>query len=290
MAITADQIRSYPLSTDRKGYNMEEVDQLLDQVAEEIDELNATINDLQYQLDAKAQAPAAPVIPAVEETKVSAQTQADFDEKVAALSADVAAAKADAAQKDVRIAQLEADLADAKADGNAIAQALIIAQRSADEILSNANTQAGQIIDDAKEDASNILARAQEDKQAVMDEIDGLNVQREDARTSYQNLLKDFISDATEKLAGLSDRDGAHAAKAGTTVAAAAPVKADPATTGRVMSKAQIPVRQVSADTYVTPQAAGVVPVAATPTPSKSTKDLSGFGDTDDDFAFGDVD
>ena len=60
MAITAEEIRSYPLSTDRKGYNMEEVDQLLDRVAEEIDELTATISDLRYQLENQPEPEPAP--------------------------------------------------------------------------------------------------------------------------------------------------------------------------------------------------------------------------------------
>lgn len=295
MAITAEEIRSYPLSTDRKGYNMEEVDKLLDLVAEEIDGLTATISDLRYQLD--NQVPAAPV-PApepqviVDEDAINnavSRVRAEYEDRLALASADAVNADAAIAARDARISELEASVAEARADGNAIAQALIIAQRSADEILSNANAQAVQIIDDAKEDAASILARAEEDKQAVEDEIDLLKTSREEARVSYQELLEDFISDANAKLAGLSDISGLHV-RAAAAAAAAAPVQTDPSGTGRIMSKAQIPVRQVSADTYVTPQTGRVVPVAATPTPSKVTKDFSGFGDADSDFLFGDVD
>ena len=179
MAITAEEIRSYPLSTDRKGYNMEEVDQLLDRVAEEIDELTATISDLRYQLEnlpepEPAPAPEPEPVAVIDEEAMAknlADAKADFERQLAEAKAEIAA---EASAKDARIAELEAALTDAKADGNAIAQALIIAHRSADEVLSNANTQAVQIIDDAKEDAANILARAEDDKQAVEDEIDGL--------------------------------------------------------------------------------------------------------------------
>ena len=282
MAITAEEIRSYPLSTDRKGYNMEEVDQLLDRVAEEIDELTATIADLRFRLENQPEPEPAPVPePVVDEEAVEAAVaekviaaKAGFERELEAAKAAVAA---EVSAKDAKIADLEAALADAKADGNAIAQALIIAQRSADEILSNANAQAVQIIDDAKEDAANILARAEEDKQAVEDEIDSLKNDREDARAAYQDLLENFISDASQKLASIATADGAHAKPVIAAAAAPAP-------------KAQMPARQVSADTYVTPQTTAAIPVAATPTPSKVTKDLSGFGDADSDFLFGDVD
>ena len=295
MAITADEIRKYPLSIEKKGYHMEEVDQLLDRVAEEIDDLTATIADLRSQLENRpvvevpAAAPAA-AAPAVDESahlEQMANLRAAFEQQ---MNAERAAAANAAAQAAAKIADLEAAVADAKADGNAIAQALIIAQRSADEILSNANAQAVQIIDDAKEDASAILARAEEDKQAVEDEIDNLLNDREDARASYQDLLRNFITDATNKLAAIAEKDGAHAKPAVAAAPAAAPaVVTDPSMTGRVATRA-IPARQVSAETYVTPQTAAAIPVAATPTPSKVTKDLSGFGDADADFLFGDVD
>ena len=284
MAITAEEIRNYPLSTDRKGYSMEEVDALLDQVAEEIDELTATIADLREQLDARPALEAPAPEPTIDEEALNAniaRVRADFDQQLAAVTNEANAALS---AKDARIADLEAALADAKADGNAIAQALIIAQRSADEILSNANAQAVQIIDDAKEDAATILARAEEDKQYVEDEIEYLKVGRESAREAYRELLNDFIADATDKLVGLEDLSGAHAKPA------VAPAPAPAPEPVRAAVKAQIPTRQVSADAYVTPQTAYAVPVAAAPVPSKVTKDLSGFGDADSDFLFGDVD
>ncbi len=278
MAITAEEIRNYPLSTDRRGYNIDEVDQLLENVADSIDELMAEVAGLRRQLETRPTAVAE--TPQVNEEAVAAQVarvRADFERQAAALVQDSKA-------KDARIVELEGAVAEAKADGNAIAQALIIAQRSADEILTNANGQAVQIIADAKDDAANILARAEEDKQLVEDQIATLKIEREGARLAYQDLLKDFISDATGKLADLSSD-----ATPGVHTKAAAPA-AEVDGTARVMSKAQIPVRQVSAETYVTPQTGNVIPVAAMPTPSKVSKDLSGFGDADSDFSFSDVD
>ncbi len=275
MAITADEVRNYPLSTDRRGYNIDEVDQLLETVAQSIDELTSVINNQARQLESRPAAPVADnkVNDAVVAEKVS-RVRADYERQVAQL-------KAEYAGKDARISALEKEVEEAQANGNAIAQALIIAQRSADEILTNANTQATQIIDDAKDDASNILARAEEDKQGVLEEINTLNVEREGARAAYQDMLKDFIADATTKLSTLAD---------GAIPLSKPAAKEEAPAQTKAASKAQIPVRQVSADTYVTPQTGNVVPVAATPTPSKTSKDLSGFGDAASDFSFGDVD
>ena len=56
-----------------------------------------------------------------------------------------------------------------RADDNAIAQALIIAQRSADEILAKANANATETIQDARDEAQRIIDRANTDRQDVID-------------------------------------------------------------------------------------------------------------------------
>ena len=96
------------------------------------------------------------------------------------------------AEKDARLAELERQLEAKKADDNAIAQALIIAQRSADEIMANANAQAAGTIQDAKDEAQRILDRVENEKQEVLDAIKKLEDDREDARDEYQDLLKDL--------------------------------------------------------------------------------------------------
>ena len=79
--------------------------------------MNAQIAQLQEQLEQarREQRPSAPAEPA------ATATSAELD------------------QRDLRIRQLEAQIAEHKAEDSAIAQALIIAQRSADEIIANAN-------------------------------------------------------------------------------------------------------------------------------------------------------
>ena len=192
MAITASDIHNQSFSIDRKGYDVDEVDVFLEHVADEIDILNDTIAHLQDQLEADRfsgfDAPAASTVAITE---------------VAAATVDTSEYDAQLAQKDAIIADLERQLSDKRADDNAIAQALIIAQRSADEILAKANANATETIQDARDEAQRIIDRANTDRQDVIDAIRKLQDDREDAREEYADLLKDIISDASRKLADI---------------------------------------------------------------------------------------
>ncbi len=261
MAITSSDIQNQSFSVDRRGYDVDEVDVFLEHVAQEVDELNATIEQLENELDGD---------------KFSG-----FDTPGQVVEGD-AELIANLEEKERQIAELEQQLEDKKADDNAIAQALIIAQRSADEIVANANAEADQINQDAEDEAQRILDKANSEKQKVLDEIEKLEDDREDTRTEYQDILKDFISHATKKL---SDIGGAQPA-------ASSHVKSSFG--DRSIPKNQAPIRKdVSARTatYTTPQtSAASVVVPNTPKASRVEKDLSGFGDADDAFDTDDVD
>ena len=272
MAITAAEIHNMSFSIDRKGYDVDEVDVFLEHVADEIDAMNNQIAQLESQLDDRFD---------------GFDTPAHIEPVQAGVSDQVLA------EKDARIAELERQLEAKKADDNAIAQALIIAQRSADEIMANANAQAAGTIQDAKDEAQRILDRVENEKQEVLDAIKKLEDDREDARDEYQDLLKDFISDATRKLAEIGgDLSSSAYASAHARPTATSPVAASPASgsTGRVMSPAQAPINADAVPTYATPQTTGAVAAPATPKPSVVEKDLSGFGDADDSFEFEEID
>ena len=271
MAITSADIHNQSFSIDRKGYDVDEVDVFLEHVADEIDAMTAQIDQLERQLDD------------------SSFAGFDTPARIEDVPAPVAAASdEELAAKDARIADLERQLEAKKADDNAIAQALIIAQRSADEIISNANATAASTINDAKDEAKRIVDKAEAEKQKVLDAIKKLEDDREDAREDYQELLTDFIADATRKLAEIGGEiptpslpASAHARVAETTVEA----------TGRVMtSPAQAPINVDGTAAYAMPQTGAVSVAPATPTPSRVEKDLSGFGDADDAFEFEEID
>ena len=276
MAITASDIHNQSFSIDRKGYDVDEVDVFLEHVADEIDILNDTIAQLQAQLEEDRfsgfDAPAASTV-AITETVAASVDTAEYDAQLA--------------QKDAIIADLERQLNDKRADDNAIAQALIIAQRSADEILAKANANATETIQDARDEAQRIIDRANTDRQDVIDAIRKLQDDREDAREEYADLLKDIISDASRKLADIGANVPAAAAAAG---------DGEYDVAAGLTGNFEID-EYVAPSSYVTPAApaaapadsAGIAVAAATPVASAYEKDLSGFGDADD-FEFEEID
>ena len=259
MAMTSADIQNQSFSVDRKGYDVDEVDVFLEHIAGELDEMNTLIDRQQNEL---------------EDSKFSG-----FDRPA---RGDAGISSEELAEKDARIAELERQLDEKKADGNAIAQALIIAQRSGDEIIATANAEAAQTRQEAEDEAQRILDKANNEKQKIIGAIKDLEEDREDVRADYQDLLKDFIESASKKLVEIGGP------------ASAPMASAHAKNNSRSATKAQAPIRKevgATAATYTTPQAsASAVVVPTTPRPSKVDKDLSGFGDADDGFEFEEID
>ncbi len=271
MAITSDEIHNQSFSVDRRGYDVDEVDVFLEHVAEEIDNLNAQIAQLEEQ---------------VEESKFEGLDQMQTN-------AEPEVDPAELAEKDNRIAELEGQLEARKADDNAIAQALITAQRSADDIIAEANSTAAAKVQDSEEESARILDKAESERQKVLDAIKKLEEDRDDAREEYKDMLTDFISDATRKLSEIEGSVPSMPTVSAHARTAEVPQAAKEAASSSASEEktAQAPVNPDSAPAYVSPEVTGS-PVAAPTTPKPSTveKDLSGFGDTEDEFSLDDVD
>lgn len=268
MAITSEDIQNQSFSIDRKGYDVDEVDVFLERVADEIDALNARIAELEDQLDG------------IEEE----DSYAGFD-TIAMDPADLADEEPEEIIEtsdpavDARIAELERQLAEKKANDKAIAQALVIAQRTADETIAKADDEADAIVADARAEASRIIADANADKQEIIDEMRKLDEDCEEMRGRFQSVLKDFISDATTKLADISDASimaSAHARSA------------------KAQSRSEsASATYQAASSYVTPvfSADNTIAAPAMPTASALDRDLSGFGDAAvNDLEFDDLD
>lgn len=258
MAITAADIQNVSFSIDRKGYDVDEVDVFLEHVADEIGAMGARIIELE---DLLAAAEAAPAVEAAPVEVAAEGEEAPVD------SAAVAALKA-------QIADLEAQLSEKSANDNAIAQALIVAQRSADEVLSNARTEASNIIKDADEEADRIIGKAEADRMRIAESIRSLETDRSDVRAEYREMLANFMADAQKKLAEI-DGDArrasasAQARKDGNAASYAAFANAAPAAAPAAATAAAAPVSAVA------PSASGYI-----------DKDFSGYGDADAGFEF----
>lgn len=257
MALTAADIQNVSFSIDRKGYDVDEVDVFLERVAEEIDAMNRHIADLESQLEANKSA-----VAATSDEEVSADGAATDS-----ASTDENAAEITRLQKQVE--ELETKLSEKSANDSAISQALIVAQRSADDIVANARAEASNIVKDADEEADRIIAKAESDRLKIAESIRTLESDRADVRSEYREMLANFMADAQHKLNEI-DGDARRAA-------AAAQVRADTNASGY----APAPV----SDMFI-PAGTGMVQPSAPAASSYVDKDFSGYGDADDNFVF----
>lgn len=188
MAITAADIENQSFSISKKGYDVDEVDVFLERVAEEIDEMNNIIAELRAGKSEVASSE-----PEVEEEPYEEE---EFDE----MSDDP---QLIIREKDKIIEELRSKLDQKQADDSVISQALIVAQRSADEIIASANTKADITVQDAHDEADRIVKRAEAEKNSIMQAIAKLEEDREGSKNGYANLLRDIIDDANQKLSVL---------------------------------------------------------------------------------------
>ena len=268
MAITSEDIHNQSFNTERRGYDVDDVDVFLERVADEIDDLNAEIAHLRQELDEAQSISRRDAAPEVDDAEIAA--------------------------KDARIADLEARLRDRKNEDSAIAQALIVAQRTGDEIISKSKAEAENTRQNAEEEARRILDKAGDEKQKVLDQITELNESREAIRAHYQDMLKDFIGSATKRLSEIGGEVTSdfempkdyHTPKHGTTSTASSTSSESSESTPERSKWEPSPMTA----TYTTPTVSSVVSAPATPKPSAPSKDLSGYGDADDSFVFDDLD
>lgn len=284
MAITSEEIHNQSFTVDRKGYDVDEVDVFLEHVAAEIDGLNAEIDELTARLNELQQGGSfaddepMDMDAAFAEPAMPEASDEPSDETEHALSSD---------EKDQRIAELERLLSEKENDASAIANALVVAQRSAKEVVDAANGEAKRIKADAEADAADIIDRANAEKARIEEAIDDLDRAHKETCEIYAEALKAFIEDASSKLDDVEDelakKDGKKRAHARFASPSQAPVhKPVPAgVTGAVAPSYTAPVSAAPA----TP-----VTIPVTPKPSKVEKDLSGYGDASDAFDLGDID
>ena len=201
MAITPADIEQLTFSPSKHGYNTEEVDAFLDQIASEVDAMLNKIADLKGRLNSSEQQLAA-----------SQAQVAQLREQGAAAAA---AAPAPSYESDYFASERQ------------ISRVLIVAQQSADNLLDEARSTADKIRTDAETKAREVIRQALAEKQSELDEIDRLKQSREDFRTEYKKLLQHFIDDADAVFpqATLSTPNGSAARES----AAPAPVIPTPA-------------------------------------------------------------
>ena len=307
MAITSAEIHNQSFSIDRKGYDVDEVDVFLEHVADEIDGLNQQIASLQSQIGEDTFAgfdrPATFDDEAFDEPEPEHVAEQD-GQPAGSIDPTILAEKdAAIAERDARIAELEKQLSEKETDASAIANALVTAQRSAQEVLDAARAEAKRIHNDAEIEASDIVDRANAEKAKIETAIEELDRSHKKTCEAYSEALKSFIDDANAKLDDIEDelakKEGKKRSHGRFASPAQAPVhKPMFGATGAVAPSYVAPAAGAVESTPVTPAVtaapatATVIPAqSAAPAPAPSVeKDLSGFGDAAEAFDLGDID
>lgn len=180
MAITPADIEQLTFSPSKHGYDTEEVDNFLEQLAVEIDDMLQRIADLKGRLNSS------------EAQLQSAQAQnASLQQQISELEIEVASRPS----APVAPVALEPSK-EYYASERQISQVLIVAQQSADKLVADARDNADRIRNEADQKAREVIRQALAEKQAELDEIDRLKQSREDFRSEYKRLLQHFMDDA----------------------------------------------------------------------------------------------
>ncbi len=210
MAITPADIEQQTFSPSKHGYDTEEVDAFLEQIAVEIDAMLQKIADLKGRLNS------------TESQLSAAQAQ------VASLQDASVAAPAPAPA----VTAPAEPVSSLGASERQISQVLIVAQQSADKLLAEARETAEQVRNDADQKAREVIRQALAEKQNELDEIDRLKASREEFRGEYKKMLQHFMDDA-EAVMPANGFNAVPNGSAGTThtdaIAAPVPVVAAPA-------------------------------------------------------------
>ena len=173
MAITVRDIRSKQFTTQRSGYNKDEVDDFLDELADQLEELIKENLSLAKQLKERPVVESEPVII---EKPVEIVKREEPKHEVAPVAA------ADSAYDEPSyFKNLETTLR----------ETLINAQRIADETVAEARKKSKQMVASAEEQANAMLAYAKVDTEAARKEAEEIRKAAGDYRARFIQLVED---------------------------------------------------------------------------------------------------
>ncbi len=204
MTITALDIQQEGFEHSMRGYDITQVDEFLERVAQEVDAMNAQIAQLQQRLaEAPASAPAPE--PVVDTAALDAATRraTEAEQRLAAAEARSRQAESKLAQLQEKFAPLQRQLDEKNEMDSAISNAFISAQRSADALKEDARAEGERIYRESEGKAREFIREALSEKQRILNEIDALENSAARFREDYKKLLSRFAGEAENDFANL---------------------------------------------------------------------------------------
>jgi len=159
MAVTIQMIGEKEFKIKAHGYDQDEVDEFLDEIADEFEEMEGKIRELSAHL-AEAQ---------------EAREAAEAAARVSVPAQPVKPEHNFATQEE------------------SIRNLLINTQRVCDETLASAQERAKDLVKDARDEAERIVADAHSETQQLEDEMSSLRAGALDFRTRFQRLIDDQV-------------------------------------------------------------------------------------------------
>lgn len=213
MSITAEDIQKIGFEHSMRGYNVEQVDEFLEHVAQEVDLMNRALAELKGRLEAAQEAPkAAPG--EVEEAEARAKSAAADAEAATSKAAD-ALVRAEEAEAKAAAAIKRAEAAEAQLEGlqgqlnekneldSAISQAFISAQRSADALKEEARAEGERIYRESEAKARAFIREALAKKASIYTEIDALQQSSNEFRQRYIEMVENFAMQAKDQFSNM---------------------------------------------------------------------------------------
>ncbi|MDR1089363.1 MAG: DivIVA domain-containing protein [Coriobacteriales bacterium] len=172
MAITKQDIDNVSLNIVNEGYDPEEVDLLLEHISQEVDSFNRALHEAAARIE----------------------------------SADARALAAEAqATQSAQMAHSAQAAGRTEASEHQIAQALIAAQKSADDLRDAARAESENAYREAEKRARDIVRDALAEKQRILDEVERLRASTEAFRSEYMAVLSRFTSEAQKVMPTIKD-------------------------------------------------------------------------------------
>ena len=180
MAITIKDIHEKEFTKQVRGYSIDEVDDFLDDLADQMEVMIKENRDLMAQLEAAKSAPqpAAPVV--VETVQPEPVRSEPIQSEPVQPEQPAAPAAAPLIDEPQYFKNLETTLR----------ETLINAQRLADETIADAQKKANDILASAEEEAAGITASAKAEVETLRVETESLKTSAADYRARFLNLLK----------------------------------------------------------------------------------------------------